>query len=115
MIKVKQEPIKLELEKSFIYDITNGQLVKPIIINDLQEKFTEGFVAVLDNEMDLPIQSSLCTPILVDGLLYGLINMDAFRNQVFSNDDMEVMGFLAEQLGYAIKNQRELKAHSLIG
>lgn len=106
----KAETYQIELEQSFIYNITKGQLIKPIIVNDLQEKITEGFIDLLENDEDLPIQSSLCTPILVDGLLYGMINMDAFRNHVFSNEDVVIMGFLAEQLEYAIKNQRVLKA-----
>ncbi|MBF4692898.1 GAF domain-containing protein [Fusibacter ferrireducens] len=105
----KSETYQIELEQSFIYSVAKGDLTKPIIVNDIQEQFAGGFTNILENDMALPIQSSLCTPILVDGVLYGMINMDAFQNHVFSSEDMSIMGFLAEQLGYAIKTQRMLE------
>ncbi|GAU76795.1 GAF domain/GGDEF domain protein [Fusibacter sp. 3D3] len=107
----KADSYQIEFEKSFVYKVTNGVFSNPIIINDIQEKFTDGFAEILKNSENLPIRSTLSTPIMVDGLLYGLINMDAFRSHVFSNEDIELMTFLSEQLGNAIKNQQALKAH----
>lgn len=104
---------EIEFDKSFVYEVTKGKFINPVIINNIQEKFSSGFAKILDNDEGLPIQSSLCTPIEIDGGLYGMINMDAFESHVFSNEDVEIMAFLAEQLALAIKNQQTFSEKTL--
>ncbi len=103
---------EIEFDKSFVYEVTKGKFSSPIIIDNIQEKFSEGYAKTLDNDENLAIQSSLCTPIEIDGTLYGMINMDAFKTHVFSNEDVEIMSFLSEQLALAIKNQQTLKTQN---
>jgi diguanylate cyclase (GGDEF)-like protein len=57
------------------------------------------------NTKTLDVTSTISTPILLDGELYGLINVDSVKNHgSFNKDDVMVMEYLTGQLSVAIKN-----------
>lgn len=92
-----------KLEDSFQWKKTNGKIDKTIIINDI-EKFTKDYNVpkLLNNKNDIPIKSTISTPIIIDNKLYGMLNIDSHENNVFDETDWAMMEYLRGQLVSAI-------------
>lgn len=93
---------KLPLVESFAYRIAQGNLVSTQIINNVQKLLSPDFVSLLENKESLLVNSSISGPIMMDGKLYGLINIDSKENYVYTEDDVAIMEYLREQLGIAL-------------
>ena len=94
----------MKLEDSFLWRFTDGRLDKPIIIDDIQ-KIANEFPEVVPPDYDLVIQSSLTTPITVNGELYALVNVDSCRKGIFDDYDLEMMTLLQTQIELVIRNE----------
>lgn len=105
----KLNTYSLSYEKSYVHHVTHGHFDKAVIINDIQRDYSVGYADVLESSEDKAVESSLCSPIIIEGRLYGMINIDSFTNHLFTDSDTEMMTYLATQLGYAVKNQSLLK------
>lgn len=92
----------LKLRESFFWLKTKGKPEKSVIINDIQGFFKEHFPNLLDNQNDIKIQSSISAPIIIDGKLYGLVNIDSSHNNVYDKTDLEMMEYLRNQITIAL-------------
>lgn len=92
------------LEESFQWISTNGNIDKnTIIINDMQEVFAKYNLHALDTADGKKVNSSISAPIIIDGELYGLLNIDSCENNVFDEYDLIMMEHVKNQLIIAIK------------
>ena len=98
------QSFKLSIEDSIQWRITSGNIKETVVINDL-EKHKD--IIFLRNKARLKIKSFISAPIIIDGNLYGLLNIDSSRNNVFDEADFAMMEYLRGQLVFAI-NQFKL-------
>lgn len=108
--KEKIQNIKLNLEETFAYIKTNGQLTKPCIIRNISA-FNEAVLdqskyKALKSAEGLTVKNTLSCPIVIDGMLYGMINIDSSEINAFNNEDIDTMEFFSNQAGIVIKNHK---------
>ncbi|MBV7274404.1 sensor domain-containing diguanylate cyclase [Clostridium sp. PL3] len=99
---------KLKFEESFFYRCCGENTTRPIIINNLASYSMEGVTSVLDNIHRIEVASSLSSPIIIDGKLRGLLNLDSSRDNIFNNQDLEIMQFLIEQISLVLTSHQLL-------
>ncbi len=103
-LESEAKDFNLKLEDSIQWRITNGHINETIVINDLDQHKETQF---LKNKTGLKIKSFMSAPIIIDGKLYGILNIDSSRNNVFDEEDFAMMEYLRRQLVFAI-NQFKL-------
>jgi diguanylate cyclase (GGDEF)-like protein/PAS domain S-box-containing protein len=99
---------ELKFEETFFYRCGGEDRTKPIIINDIQSYCMNGVTSILDNTHGVDVASSLSSPIIIDGKLRGLLNLDSSRNNIFDNEDLEIMQFLTEQISLVLTSHQLL-------
>lgn len=106
--------INMSVEETFLYQYTLGNYSKPCIIEDplnFNQRFLnkENYSKFEDAEA-LSLKATISAPILIDGELYGMINVDNSKcEDAFTLRDTEIMEYLANQLSIAIKNVQLLE------
>lgn len=98
----------LRYEESFFYRCCGENIKSPIIINDLIMYSTEGIADILDNNKEIEVASSLSSPIIIDGKFKGLLNLDSSKNNIFTDEDLEIMKFLMEQISIILTSHQLL-------
>ena len=77
---------------------------KPIIINDMQSDEYRKHYSVM---VRYGIKSVMTMPMFVRGNLFGIIYLDSrLLRQIFNDEYIEAMGFIANQAGAPIENAR---------
>ncbi len=103
--------INLNAYDSFLALNRTQLRVEPYIINDMYQHNNQALdsdtLYELERITGLDIKSTLTAPILVDGEIYGMINLDSSQIGAFKPADITSMLFFTTQLSFAIKN-REL-------
>ncbi|MCT4606849.1 MAG: diguanylate cyclase [Marinisporobacter sp.] len=102
----KAKNYRIRLKDSFIWHITKGNFEKTVVVNDVQEIIKEKFPNVLDNTEGLQIQSSMSAPIIIDGQLYGLVNVDSAQKNVYAQRDLEMMEHMRNQIEIAVSKHK---------
>lgn len=102
----KAKKYTFKLKESFIWIQTKGKFEKAIIINDIQEILKERFPRILESKQDVTIQSSISTPIIIEGQLYGFINIDSEHNHIYDENDLEIMEYMRKQIEIAISKHK---------
>jgi diguanylate cyclase (GGDEF)-like protein len=125
---------RIKLQDSFHYLMTQGKIDAPIVINNIQKfdwkKYTDywkrsqnetegsilideneeadwlNYSRVLDNAEDIKLESSLSTPILFDGRLFGFIDIDSTTNYAFDESDLEIMEYIKNQIEVGISKYK---------
>ncbi|QEK11557.1 sensor domain-containing diguanylate cyclase [Crassaminicella thermophila] len=102
----KLSEIKLSIDETFLAS-TNYK--KSIIIKNPKlfnyNNIKKYHYNLLTNQHALDIKSTICTPILIDDQLYGIINVDSiYQNVFFTKEDLAIMEYLAGQLSVSMKN-----------
>ncbi|MEJ8555471.1 sensor domain-containing diguanylate cyclase [Tepidibacter sp. Z1-5] len=96
------ENFSLRLKDSFIWHKTLGKVDKTVIINDFDKMVTNKCPNILENEECFKVKSSISSPIIIDGQLYGLIGIDSKYNYAFDEIDIELMEYMRNQIAIAI-------------
>jgi GGDEF domain-containing protein len=68
----------------------------------------EGYTDILENERRIQVASSLSSPIIIEGKFCGLLNLDSSKNNIFGDEDLEIMQFLADQISHVLSFQQLL-------
>jgi diguanylate cyclase (GGDEF)-like protein/PAS domain S-box-containing protein len=105
----KSKSYFLNLKDTFLWIKTKGKLDNAIIINDIQEMLKDRFPNILENYRGAKIESSISAPIVVDGEVYGFVNVDSSSNHSFDEYDLDMMGYLSNQIAILISNHRLYK------
>ncbi|GAA0180582.1 hypothetical protein SH2C18_32460 [Clostridium sediminicola] len=99
------EKFSVPLNKSLTYRKTNGNIKKTIIIENIEQLLLKEYSKILDNEGQIFVKSSISSPIIVNGKLYGLLNIDSEKNNVFDENDKEFMEYLRIQIAMVIEKR----------
>lgn len=111
--------LTLAKEEIFLYKVNNFTDTA-IILNPVEfdkKNMSVESKSEFDKYEDLNIIATISAPIYIDGNLVGVINVDSTKkDKVFTNDDLEAMNHIRNQLQIVLKNfiiQDELryKAH----
>ena len=107
---LKLKTIHLNAYDSFLSSNSKTLRTEPYIINDMYERNLEKLdpntLFELEEVTGENIKSTLTAPILVDGKIFGMINLDSYSKNAFKNADITSMMFFTSQLGIAIKNRQ---------
>lgn len=99
--------LRYTMEECFLYKINSFK--KTAIINN-PKKFDETMIDkekidLLKKSDALEMNSTLATPIHINGKLIGVINIDSCNtNTSFNEDDIETMDYIKHELELALKN-----------
>lgn len=91
-----------QLKDSFQWIVANGNIKHIIIINDLQKLMRKYNMFALNTAEGKEVHSTISTPIIINGELYGFLNIDSCENNVFDENDFSMMEYLRSQLVIAI-------------
>jgi len=95
---------KLKIEETFTYRISGGRFEEPFVVNNIVSLVADGCLDPLQTQDGRMIASNLSTPITVEGEPVALVIVDSFENEVFTEDDLELMGYLKIQAELALTN-----------
>jgi diguanylate cyclase (GGDEF)-like protein len=95
---------KLPLEQSFIYQETQGKLDRIVKIDEAT-KLPNYIPVTTEYGEEVYIHSTLSAPIYLQGILYGLINVDSLRSFAFNDDDVKSIEFISKSIEIAITNR----------
>ncbi len=102
--------IKLDPEESYQWKATGGVFKGPIILENLQTYSTESMSEENYNAMNnidaLSINSTLSAPIMINNAFFGSINLDSKMNNMFNEEDIQIMTYFANQATIAIVNHQ---------
>ncbi|WP_141228379.1 sensor domain-containing diguanylate cyclase [Anaeromicrobium sediminis] len=102
--------IRLGMDETFLRNYNRENLYQSVIVNhsdEFNERYMDkGTFQRLNGLNLLNIKSTICTPIIVDGELYGFFNVDSKKSHgIFTEEDQVIMEYLSGQLSIAIRNQ----------
>lgn len=82
----------------------NGEKIfNTVIFNDI-DKMKD--INMLDTAEGIKIKSSISSPIIIEGELYGFLNIDSIYNNIFSEGELELMEYMRNQVSIAIANHK---------
>ncbi len=106
----KLKTIRLDAHETFLSLNKKTLRTEPYIINNMYEHNKSNLDlstrSDLESATGKTIQTTLTTPILIDGNIFGMINLDSTKKNAFKNADITSMLFFSSQLGIAIKNRQ---------
>ena len=79
---------------------------QPLLIHSVADEKTHGVKAVADTK---PTESWLGVPMIARDRVVGVISVESYKKNAFTNDDLLLLTAIANQAGVAIENQRLYK------
>ncbi|MBU3136206.1 diguanylate cyclase [Clostridium gasigenes] len=92
----KTKDFILPLESSFHYLKSKGKITSTIIIDDVSNLYSSKYVALGQN--DWKIVSCISTPIIINNKLFGMMNIDSDKKDIFNQDDIDIMNYMKYQI-----------------
>ena len=93
----------IKLEEHFAWFNSGENINKTVIFNDIDK--LKG-INMLDTAEGIKIKSAISSPIIIDGQLYGFINIDSIYNNIFNEGDLELMEYMRNQVSIAIAKHK---------
>lgn len=100
------EAFEIELSNSFVWRASNGVIGKSVLINDLSVYLDQDVPDLSASKSGLKINSSLCSPIIVEGEVIGLMNLDSTLRDAFDTSDLALSEYMREQLEIALTRRK---------
>ncbi|MBN2259104.1 MAG: GGDEF domain-containing protein [Clostridiales bacterium] len=102
------QKINLDLEETYIYVMSNGDIKEPKMVGDLREfnlkHIKSTTYSKFDEENLYDVNTSVSSPIIIDNKLYGMLNIDSEKEYAFTEEIIPVMKYIANQTSIALKN-----------
>lgn len=99
--EIKIFSIKLEEHR---LRFNNGEKInETVIFNDIDKSQN---ISMLDTIEGAKIRSSISSPIIIEGKLYGFLNIDSIYNNTFNEGDIELMEYMRNQASIAIAKHK---------
>ncbi len=96
--------LSIRLEKTFIYQSTNGKLDRIVNIPDLS--IVENYIKIKTKYgEEVQIESTLSAPFHFKGQLYGFINIDSLKKNAFDDSDIKSIEYIVKSIEIAITNR----------
>jgi len=104
---------KIKLEEIFLFNMNNGDLLKPVIVRN-KAKYHNIYHSKTDTKY---IEKSgannfpcaLTAPIIIDGEIYGVLNIDSRSLNAFNQEDIRMMEYFTSEMSVIIKNSELIK------
>jgi diguanylate cyclase (GGDEF)-like protein/PAS domain S-box-containing protein len=91
--------LNFPLKESFIWIMTGGNIKNAIIINDIDGLYRSSREnTTMTNGKKQRIRSSISAPIILNGRLFGLLNIDSVNTSTFTEEDKYLMDYLRDQM-----------------
>ena len=103
--KIEKE-FSVSLKETLLWKKTGGNISKSFIINDVNKVGNSKFVKKLNTLLNTEVQSSIYSPIIIEGKLYGVISIYSKNVNSFDEIDLEIMDYMKNQVEIAINNHR---------
>jgi diguanylate cyclase (GGDEF)-like protein/PAS domain S-box-containing protein len=97
---------KVHLHNTFNWLATGGRVEESVMINDISSYMLPDVPDVLDTDDQGIMKATICSPIIVDGQVIGLMNMDSSMLNAFTEVDMELVDYMSEQLEIALTKHK---------
>lgn len=97
------EGFSVKLEDHFCHFSKGEDIDKTVIINDIHK--IEG-KEILDTEDGAIIKSAISAPIIIEGELYGFLNIDSTCRNFFKETELELMEYMRAQVSIAIAKHK---------
>lgn len=97
------EGFTLPVKNSTLYKLTDGKMNETKYMEDisLYEHYYPVHTKFGENKL---IKSTMTTPIIIKGNLFGMINIDSLETNQFTHDDIKTMEFIRNSVEIAISN-----------
>jgi diguanylate cyclase (GGDEF)-like protein/PAS domain S-box-containing protein len=102
----KIEKFSIPLKNSFLWYRTKGNIEKTVIINDLESFNNYNALDIVENVEGVQIKSTIIAPIIIEGKLFGVVNVDSDCKNEFTHDDLEIMEYFRNQIEIAISKHK---------
>lgn len=111
------DSVKLPFENSFANSSLKNNYSKAVILNDIQQKYSILYPDINKNTVGFKFESNMTAPLVINGVLYGLLSVDSDENHVFDAIDLNLFDYLKVQIERAIvkfKKISQVKRESII-
>lgn len=82
----------------------NGENIEKTVIFNNIDKMKD--IKMLETIEGTKIKSSLSSPIIINGKLYGFLNIDSIYNNIFNQGDLELMEYMRNQVALSITKHK---------
>ncbi len=96
-----QQKFSIPLEHSFYYLKTKGKINDTVIIEDIDELYPIEYIDFAKE--NFKIKTSISTPIIINNKLFGLLNIDSDKKDIFNQDDIDIMNYMKRKIENAIE------------
>lgn len=97
--------LRLKLEDVFLYIATNGKMDRTVIINRLEDVVKKENI-VTSGDQGFAIRSEVSSPLYIDGELVGVLCVDGDKSDIFTDQDIYTLDYMADQISIVINNQK---------
>lgn len=96
----------IRLEEHFTWFNNGKNINKTVIFNGIDKL---NGINMLDTAKGIKIKSTISAPIIIDGELYGFLNIDSMYDDIFTEGDLELMEYMRNQAFSAITKHKLYK------
>jgi len=101
--------VNMSLEETFLFKNSHGSYLEPIIIKNVRDYDSEFLDSAsnihIESAGGLDISEALSSPIIIDGQIFAIINIDSVIEDAFDEIDKQLLHFFASQISIALKNK----------
>ena len=101
--------VTMSLEETFLYMNAGGNYDEPIIIRNVRafdaEILNREYNENLSAAGGLELEEAISAPIIIDGVIFAIINIDSEIANAFDEMDKQLIHFFATQIAIALKNK----------
>ncbi|MCM1992701.1 diguanylate cyclase [Oceanirhabdus seepicola] len=105
--KVKR--FSVPVKQSFLWYKTEGNMDRTVIINKWDMVGNDNGVDMVANTEGVQIKSNIIAPIIIKGKLYGELSIDSEFENVFDEEDVEILEHLRSKIEIAISKHKMYK------
>lgn len=106
---VKAKNFNLQLEHSFHWLKTNGNIKDTVIIDDVSQLAATYVPDITEELHKWSIKSCISTPIIINQKLYGMLNIDSDCVNAFVQEDIQILQYMKSQIEVAINKHNLYK------
>ncbi|GAB6107024.1 sensor domain-containing diguanylate cyclase [Fusibacter bizertensis] len=103
------QKVTMTLEETFLYKNSIGNYEDPIIIRNMREFDLKSLDSLRNESIEkaggMEIEEVLSAPIVIDGQIFAIINIDSVIPNAFDEVDQQLIHFFASQIAIALKNK----------
>lgn len=93
---------KVPFKDSFANSDLGGNYNRSIIINNIQQRYTEVFPDINTQNRGFILESNITAPICLDGKLYGILSIDCEIKNAFDEVDLNLVDYIRIQIERSI-------------